>query len=197
MNNQDITFYNTNNIDDKNRILFSESKSYEINDNGNIPTGAGTIDSLYPVSIQQLVSQATASGNIGISNRMSDDRLNAILIVNKKTIILGKNELTKEDIKADIMCDFGRKPLYGLPFGDNDNLLSDNDMTAKLVSMYSFKPSSYATWHIKAKFEFQNKIYTVEDPCKDKSPYQQEEINSDEYAVKNIELAFANENYEF
>ncbi|KIE05302.1 hypothetical protein NF27_DT00760 [Candidatus Jidaibacter acanthamoeba] len=33
-----------------------ESKTYEINDNGNIPTGAGGSDSLSPVSIQQLVN---------------------------------------------------------------------------------------------------------------------------------------------
>ncbi|KIE05303.1 hypothetical protein NF27_DT00770 [Candidatus Jidaibacter acanthamoeba] len=57
---------------------------------------------------------------------MSDDRFKAVFIGNKKTIILEKNKLTKEDIKADIICGFGRKPLYGLPFGDNDNLLSDN-----------------------------------------------------------------------
>ena len=184
MGNQDSIFYNMNNF----------------NDNGNIPTGAGTIDSLTPVSIQQLVNQATASGNIGISGRMSDDEFKTVFIANKKTIILGKNELTKEDIKADIMCDFGRKPIYGLPFGDNDNLFSDNSMAAKLVSMYSMysiKPPSSAAWHTTAKFEFQNKIYTVKNPCKDESPYPQEKLSSDEYAVKNIESAFINENYEF
>ncbi|MBA8667487.1 hypothetical protein H1Q59_06245 [Holosporaceae bacterium 'Namur'] len=68
MNNQDIIVYNTNNIDDKNRILFSESKSYEINDNGNIPTGAGGSDSLSPASVQQLINQAAAVGNINKQN---------------------------------------------------------------------------------------------------------------------------------